>query len=260
MEQRLPDGLSLLIRTDFSDEGAWREVLHATASGDEPFYPQFVVVNDQQFDGVGVDALIDVVRDEPNYRSYVFVADRRTMTDPEHPVLVVRTVEDVDGTPPGQTFRVTQPEIESVEANLSIANQDFRDFVEFAGKDGVFRGFPAAPKKASAVTFSVDDLRELVARKRDIPVFAALLQDLTVDVHAPSVVRALAVDVDVYRGAAERSTGGWVNEWVEEFVRDIDGVRAADSLQVSLFGRYGWNVLLDSATSEPIAAYKQVRV
>jgi hypothetical protein len=44
---------------------------------------------------------------------------------------------------PGRTFRVFPSQAWGVENNLSIANMGFEEFLESAGKDGIFRGFPS---------------------------------------------------------------------------------------------------------------------
>jgi hypothetical protein len=70
-------------------------------------------------------------------RTFAFIADRTTFTNPERPVLVVDFYHE-----PGRTFRVTPLEMWGVENNLSIGNMDFYEFADNVDPDGVFRGFP----------------------------------------------------------------------------------------------------------------------
>jgi len=69
----------------------------------------------------------------------MFVVDRASLADVEHPVLVLDLADE-----PGRIFRVVPREMWSVENNLSIANMDWLDFADSVDADGVFRGFPGA--------------------------------------------------------------------------------------------------------------------
>ena len=127
---------ALLLRTAFHDEIAWVELCHAVqATNAEGFSAQLECVSDNRFEGVTGD---DVARQSANSgdRSFCFLADQQTLTNPEHPVLVVDLTEE-----PGRTFRVIPREMWSVENNLSLGNMDFREFAASADPDGVFRGF-----------------------------------------------------------------------------------------------------------------------
>jgi hypothetical protein len=135
--ERLPDSTSaLVLRTDFSDDEAWRSICAAIEAprGDFRAYVEFV--SDHRFDQATVDQLLELHK-RSNYRSYFFVVDHTTLTDPDRPILVVDLLIE-----PGRTFRVIPSEMWSVENNLSLANLDFADFVESADNDGIFRGFP----------------------------------------------------------------------------------------------------------------------
>jgi hypothetical protein len=131
---------TLLLRTDFSDESAWValcEAIRAPQTPDE-FFACVTPVSDHAYDGATVEQL--VARSSPDDHTFILVADRRALADPEHPVLVVDRVHE-----PGRTFRVIPLEAWAVENNLSLANMDFEEFADNADPDGVFRGFPAAP-------------------------------------------------------------------------------------------------------------------
>jgi hypothetical protein len=133
-----PDEESLLIRTDFSDDEAWRLVCAPDTDGCQ----DFGLVDDRKFGGVTLDVLLSLVD-----RCYFFVADGRTIADPEHPILVVNNDDPFDDDDPefavqrGATFRVTPSHKREIAQNLSIANMDFADFAQSADDDGVFRGF-----------------------------------------------------------------------------------------------------------------------
>jgi len=125
-----------VLRTDFSDEACWRsicaEVLAETADG---FRAYVDVVEDRAFDGFGTDDVLATVGDDYRW-GYLVVGDRVTMTQAEHPFLVLDLLDER-----GRSFRALPREIQAIENNLSIANMDFSEFADSAGSDGVFRGF-----------------------------------------------------------------------------------------------------------------------
>lgn len=129
---------SLLIRTDFSDDDAWRAVCAAASAltRDHEFQAYLECIDDRQLDGATVDTLLALVPYD-----YFFVADTRTMTDPEHPILAVDNGDPELGVKPGTTFRVVPSELYGPENNLSEANMDFEEFANATDADGVFRGF-----------------------------------------------------------------------------------------------------------------------
>ena len=125
-----------MLRTDFSDEACWRsicaEVLAETTDG---FRAYVDVVEDRAFDGFGTDDVLATVGDDYRW-GYLVVGDRVTMTQAEHPFLVLDLLDER-----GRSFRALPREIQAIENNLSIANMDFSEFADSAGSDGVFRGF-----------------------------------------------------------------------------------------------------------------------
>jgi hypothetical protein len=135
--------VSLLIRTDFTDDAAWRTVAAAAMApgvGDESDFAAILTcVNTPENDGLSIADLLEMIGDRPPY--YVFIADATTMADPEHPILAVDTGAEEFGHSRGQTVRVIPCQMWSIENNLSISNMDFEDFVDGAGPDGVYRGF-----------------------------------------------------------------------------------------------------------------------
>jgi hypothetical protein len=133
----LPDSEnSLVVRTDFLDESAWARICREIEAPVGEFRAYVSYVSDPDFDGLSRSALTSLGQRGP-YRSFMFVVDQVSLTDAEHPILVLDLADK-----PGQTFRVIPREMWSVENNLSISNMDFSDFAESADSDGVFRGFP----------------------------------------------------------------------------------------------------------------------
>ena len=172
---------SLLIRTDFADDQRWAEValaaMEPVESGD-PQFPTFeanlVCVDNPENEGLSSSGLVDRTGDDPPF--YAFIADSRSMTDPEMPILVVDLGRTEWGADPGRTFRVIPSEMWGVENNLSISNMDFRDFADAVDDDGVFRGFPPSPPVVA--TMDREDLVALSATNRSTPALKRFAEDL----------------------------------------------------------------------------------
>ncbi|TQL01524.1 hypothetical protein [Cellulomonas sp. SLBN-39] len=131
---------TLLLRTDYSDDAAWRAVVAAVSEsyddGDtERLGPLMQPVESPELDGLTPRDLVELPRD--GYMSCLGVADAQSMRD--------LTIVLVDLNPyneqVGRTFRVVPEQIEPILVNLSIGNMDFFEFADSAGPDGVFRGF-----------------------------------------------------------------------------------------------------------------------
>jgi hypothetical protein len=135
----LPDSNdALVVRIDFSDDAAWARVRTEIEAPAGEFRAYVSFVSDPAFAGLSISALTSIAQRGP-YRSFMFIVDRLSLTEPEHPILVLDLADK-----PGRTFRVVPREIWGVENNLSIANMDFEEFADSADADGVFRGFPEA--------------------------------------------------------------------------------------------------------------------
>ncbi|MEV0900496.1 hypothetical protein [Actinoplanes sp. NPDC049802] len=117
---------SLVLRTDFSDDDAWRELMELLGDEDATF------VSDPAFDGVTPQTLIDVDADDA--LAYLFLADTVTMTDPGRPMLAVDLDEGS-----GMTFRVAPEGYPDVSRNLVIGNLDFEEFADAVDEDGTYR-------------------------------------------------------------------------------------------------------------------------
>lgn len=132
-----PDDLtSLVLRTDFGDDGSWDAVRTALDAADE--YPHATCIGDLRFADMSVQALLDeeTAAEEDGQIHRVFLADATTMGDPSHPLLAVDLRDE-----PGRTFRVPVQWFPDVSANLSIANMDFGEFADATDGSGTFRGF-----------------------------------------------------------------------------------------------------------------------
>ncbi|MFG2723405.1 DUF6924 domain-containing protein [Streptomyces sp. NPDC048416] len=128
---------SLVLRTDFGDEGAWNTLQAALDAAAE--YPHATCVSDPRFAEAGVPALLleEAAADENDRVIHIFLADAATMKDPNHPLLAV----DLSDDDPGRTFRVPVQWFAEVSANLSIGNMDFAEFADAVDGSGTYRGF-----------------------------------------------------------------------------------------------------------------------
>jgi hypothetical protein len=147
----------ILVRTDFSDDIAWQKIraaiLEVPADLREGIEAMKAVNADAGIDVSGYDQPMEFVRIVDEIRNAdlsaedvlklaaphdvcIFVVDDRTISNADHPILVV----DV-GVQRGRTFRSIPSEVWSIASNLPIANMDWEDFSDHVDKDGVFRGY-----------------------------------------------------------------------------------------------------------------------
>ncbi|MFB7512409.1 DUF6924 domain-containing protein [Streptomyces sp. NPDC056144] len=127
---------SLILRTDFDDEGAWDSLRAAVDAAGE--YPRATYVSDRRFAGAEVPAVLaeEAAADADDRIGDVFLADTTTMSDPERPLLAVDLSYK-----PGRTFRVPARWFPDVAAHLSVAQLTFADYAEAVDGSGTFRGF-----------------------------------------------------------------------------------------------------------------------
>ena len=125
---------SFLVRTDFTSEGAWRQLSDA-AQRENPdgFRANVEPVSDPEFDGVTWEAVKAAV--PANSVAVIFIADSTALTSPDNPIMVV---DLLDSEPP---FRCIPSELWNVDNNLNIANMSWEDFASALDENGVFRGF-----------------------------------------------------------------------------------------------------------------------
>ncbi len=127
---------SLLVRTDFTSDDAWRQVSEeAQRENEDGFQAYLETVSDAAFDQASWEQVKAAVPAAGDGAAVLFVADAVTLTAAGHPVLVV------DLRAGRQPFRCLPSELWVVENNLNLANMDWADFAGAAGDDGVFRGF-----------------------------------------------------------------------------------------------------------------------
>jgi hypothetical protein len=128
--------MSLVLRTDFSDDAAWDSICVSVQEPDPEYGFQALVtcISDRDYDGLTVERLISLV---PGEMTFIFVADRMALTHPERPILAVDLHRE-----PGRTFRVIPTCMWAVENNLNLANMDFYELADCADPDGIFRSIP----------------------------------------------------------------------------------------------------------------------
>lgn len=130
------DDAIAVIRTDFTDEAAWKKIQKEVAAVNVMgFSAHFRFINDRQYSKLTGQELLQRI---PGLNEFgcVFVADEVAISTIEHPLLVLDP-----SNPTGKTFRVIPSEAWGVENNLSLANMDYYEFFDSADGDGVFRGF-----------------------------------------------------------------------------------------------------------------------
>lgn len=135
-----PDLGLLLVRTDYSDDRAWRAALSAATAvyHMDDFERSGALLRPMEspaLSNLTPEALVALARE--GYLSQIAVADAQTMRD--------QTVMFVDfnelNEQVGRTFRSIPSEVEPIVANLSLANMDFAEFADNTDPDGIFRGF-----------------------------------------------------------------------------------------------------------------------
>jgi hypothetical protein len=129
-------GLSLLVRTDFTDDASWQRVREtALAESVDGFRAGVRVIDERAYDGASWEDLRDAAMAGGETAAVLFVADRAAL-GADHPIQVV----DLSGRSRAP-FRCVARELWSVENNLNIANLDWEEFADKADANGVFNGF-----------------------------------------------------------------------------------------------------------------------
>ncbi|MFE9679750.1 DUF6924 domain-containing protein [Streptomyces sp. NPDC006259] len=127
---------ALVVRTDFSADGAWgalRALLFSPSK--DGFLANVAVVDDRRYEGLTSDQALDLIPAEYQHPLLV-LADSVALASSERPLLVL----DLQGER-GRGVRVVAAQLWSIENNLSGANMDFEEFVGAVDEDGFFRGF-----------------------------------------------------------------------------------------------------------------------
>jgi hypothetical protein len=150
------DDRPFVVRTDFSDEKAWKRVekeisevppdlrqwmevmiamnqANGTGGGNKEDALKFVhIVDNQKY---AKQTMGELLKEMPRAwdNACLFVVDDRTISEPDHSVLVIEL-------PAGKrTFRAVPSEVGAIASNLSVSNMDWEDFAENVDKDGVLR-------------------------------------------------------------------------------------------------------------------------
>ncbi|WAE76280.1 hypothetical protein OUQ99_14865 [Streptomonospora nanhaiensis] len=125
---------ALIIRTDHTDDAVWEAVVAEVRAPvpdgafrqegeEEEFYHAYVdVLDDPRYAGATTEQILSLVPRDYEH-NFLIIADRTTMGDPRHPLLLVDLYDE-----PGLSFRAVPVAIQAIENNLSIANMDFSDF------------------------------------------------------------------------------------------------------------------------------------
>ena len=125
-----------IVRTDFSDQTAWKRLTAAVREPADPFIFNMEILDDRDHSGATVEQLLAALPEDYPH-SFVVVADSVAMSQPDHPLLVIDLMEER-----GRQFRAIAAQVPSIENNLSIANMGFEEFADAVDESGVFRGFP----------------------------------------------------------------------------------------------------------------------
>ena len=135
----LDEDHTLLVRTDFTDDGGWRDALaRATAPTEDGMAAVLTAVDDPRYDGLTPAEAAELASQGDAVA--LMLADDETVADDERTLCVV--CADGFDESFGRSFRVLPEEAWSVENNLRLANLEFAEFADTADAgDGVFRGF-----------------------------------------------------------------------------------------------------------------------
>lgn len=126
---------ALVLRTDFSNEAAWKSICAVIQNPEAEFPANIEFVSDAKFMGVTATELTARLAEGYPF-SFAFIVDHAALTGPDYAILVVDLQEE-----PGRTFRVMASALWSVENNLSIGNMGFEEFADAVDEQGIFRGF-----------------------------------------------------------------------------------------------------------------------
>ncbi len=139
---------ALVIRTDYSEDAAWRLVVAMLRRPRNGFGSSCHFLDNPAWEGAGVEEVLAALPETPP--EAVFLADAATMRD-EHTLLAVNTAlfDDKDdeehGAEDGVTllFRILPAAVAEMHANLAVANIAFYGFWQSARCDPhqIHRGF-----------------------------------------------------------------------------------------------------------------------
>ncbi|GAA1965522.1 DUF6924 domain-containing protein [Kitasatospora viridis] len=127
--------MTLLIRTDFTDQARWDELRAVLATPtEEGLLADVALLERPEYADLSPVQLLALLH-SPDPQRLLLLADRETFSSHELPVLVVDLLAR-------RELRAVASQLWSVESNLSLATMDFEEFERAAAEeDGVFRGF-----------------------------------------------------------------------------------------------------------------------
>jgi uncharacterized protein DUF6924 len=135
---------SLVFRTDFTNDEAWRVVVDLLIQAQEEFETRTHIVDDRAFEGASPEEVrLSTVASDPRLQ-VAFMADADTMRG-EHPLLAVTTRdqerEDEDEEILPSEFRLLPDAVDLVHVNLAIGHMDYWEFAYHAvrGPGGIYR-------------------------------------------------------------------------------------------------------------------------
>src|SRR5258706_2523467 len=151
---------TLLVRTDFSDEGVWETICsearmmdpdvrkalefsneRTRAAGQPTGRPleelgtPLHIINDQDCADATCEQVLSLLPPD-SVHGFLFIADKVCMECSDHPLLVVDLYHER-----GRAFRAIPNQIFGIQSNLSLANMGWEEFADNVDDDGVFRGF-----------------------------------------------------------------------------------------------------------------------
>src|SRR6266581_3317406 len=103
---------ALLIRTDFSDQSAWKRLAAAVREPEDPFTFNMEIVDDRANSGATVERLMGALPEDYPH-SFMVVADSVSISQPDHPLLIVDLSEER-----GRQFRAVAAQVASIDNNL----------------------------------------------------------------------------------------------------------------------------------------------
>ncbi|WAZ19671.1 hypothetical protein STRCI_000738 [Streptomyces cinnabarinus] len=129
---------ALVVRTDFSDDGAWRVVVEQLAEGCAEYERDTHVVDDRAFEGASPEVVVlSTLLGDPRLE-VVFLADAASMRG-EYALLAVSTrdeeLDEDDDEELGCVFRLLPALVNEMHVNLAIGHLDFWEYAHAAAQD-----------------------------------------------------------------------------------------------------------------------------
>ena len=128
----------VVLRTDFSDDAAWKEIAAEVALpiGPAGLLARVGCVDDPAYAEVNEENVRESLAGYTH--SFIVLADAVSMKRAEHPLLVVDLSPDDE-----PSFRAAPRAMQAIENGLTAGTSDFAEFGEAAdeAEDGIFRAF-----------------------------------------------------------------------------------------------------------------------